>query len=220
MAESNTQLAIKDERQVCKSQNYVGSLVELTGKDKRKLKRPPRVFSEQFVVYVEREMEKCTGASDEEKFQIHREVFQYLTEQFGEHRQILCDVKAQYDAAIKRRDDHIRGLEESERQLSAERERHTRRLKSAQVRAFKEVEGMQMAQAQLRHRVALLCEEREKLQNQLEEEREALLVERRRFREEHAARQVAQADLEELTQRYDALLRRGPFHVGSRVSQA
>ena len=38
--------------------------------------------------------------------------------------------------------------------------------------------------------------------------REALLVERRRYREEHEAHQMAQSDLAELTQRYDNLLKR------------
>ncbi|XP_043234428.1 uncharacterized protein LOC122387877 [Amphibalanus amphitrite] len=197
-----------NEKQLCKREDFTGSLVKMTPKEMRLLKRPPRVFSEQFEAYVARETERCANATSEEKFQIHREVFQYTIEQFGEHRQVLCDIKMQYDNAVKRRDETIHQLQETNRHLVTEAELHARRLKSAQVTAQKEVETLKLTQAQMRHQMALLTDQKQKIAKELEEVREALFVERRRYREEHEAHQMAQSDLTELTQRYDNLLKR------------
>ena len=56
-----------------------------------------------------------------------------------------------------------------QRHLVTEAELHARRLKSAQVTAQKEVETLKLTQAQMRHQMALLTDQKQKIAKELEE---------------------------------------------------
>ena len=56
-----------------------------------------------------------------------------------------------------------------QRHLVTESELHGRRLKSAQVTAQKEVETLKLTHAQMRHQMALLTDQKQKIAKELEE---------------------------------------------------
>lgn len=162
---------------------------------------PKPRFLDQLETYLKKEL-RALGVTEvmpnELRLQAHREVFEYLIEDFKTYKPLLSAIKNEYEMMLAYQRQQIRDLEPLKQMLITVSEQCDQKIMSIRDEEKQEMTDLKMENKNLKERIQAMNNERGDLNSQVHKLQEELAAEYRRYRDECDARKMLIEDINEM----------------------
>lgn len=162
---------------------------------------PKPRFLEQLENYLQKEL-RALGVTQVEpnelRLQAHREVFEYLIEDFKTYKPLLSAIKNEYEMMFAYQRQQIRELEPLKQMLVTVSEQCDQKIMSIRDEEKQEMSDLKNENKQLYKHIEDMGNEQKDLQTQVAKLQDELAAEYKRYRDERDARKLLQSDINDL----------------------
>ncbi|KAL5022681.1 hypothetical protein ScPMuIL_001836 [Solemya velum] len=174
---------------------------------------PKPKFLDQLESYLKKEL-RTLGVTkvmpNELRLQAHREVFEYLIEDFKTYKSLLSAIKNEYEMMMSHQRQQIRELEPLKQMLVTVSEQCDQKVMAMREDEKQEIIDLKAENKRLCYKIQSLHNEKEDLRTQVNKMQDELAEEYQRYREECDARKMLLSDINDLRyQQEDTLLQQG-----------
>ncbi|KAF6022920.1 TSNAXIP1 [Bugula neritina] len=186
---------------------------ELVVVDEEKLGKPQMTPKPKFLHNLESFLKKelqSLGVTkvepNELRLQAHREVFDYLMEEFSTYKPLLSAIKNEYEMMLSNNRELTRKLEPLKQVLITTTEQCEQRLHAIRSKDRPEILILKQKSEALKNQIEVMKMEQLKYQNQVDELQEKLSNEYEKYRDQADARKLLVLDINELRYRQEDLI--------------
>lgn len=162
---------------------------------------PKPRFLDQLETYLKKEL-RALGVTEvmpnELRLQAHREVFEYLIEDFKTYKPLLSAIKNEYEMMLSYQRQQIRDLEPLKQMLITVSEQCDQKIMAIREEEKQEMTDLKNDNKGLKEKIQAMNNERGDLQMQVFKLQEELAAEYRRYRDECDARKMLIEDINEM----------------------
>ncbi|XP_076469854.1 translin-associated factor X-interacting protein 1-like [Babylonia areolata] len=162
---------------------------------------PKPRFLEQLQSFLSKEL-NALGVTDvspsDLRLQAHREVFEYLIEDFKTYKPLLAAIKNEYEMMLAFQRQQIRQLEPLKQMLVTVSEQCDQKIMGLREDERQEVSNMKAENRRLYAKISAMANEQRDLQEQVNRLQENLREEHQKYRDECDARKLLVADINDL----------------------
>jgi len=170
---------------------------------------PKPKFLDQLEKYLARELRALGCESrgpSEARLQVHREVFEYLIQDFKTYRPLLASIKNEYDLMLTHLRDKIRELEPFKQMLVTVSERCDQKVMALRDEERQEILELKQMNTALRKHIERLKEDEKALESNVERLQEEVSEQYKNYRKECDARKMLISDINDLRYQQEELL--------------
>ncbi|NXA41622.1 TXIP1 protein, partial [Eudromia elegans] len=174
---------------------------ERKSSNKRALTIPKPRYLEQLESYLRKELQSLDLTkknSQELKLQPYREIFEFFIDNFKTYKPLLSAIKNEYEVTLAHQRERIRALEPLKATVSAVSEECTQQILALQENERDEINKLKQEKQNLLKFIEKMKEEKSSLEIQVEHLKKSLAEEYLRYLNEHHARKLLLADMNEM----------------------
>ncbi|NWX91533.1 TXIP1 protein, partial [Nothoprocta pentlandii] len=161
---------------------------------------PKPRYLEQLESYLRKELQSLDLTkknSQELKLQPYREIFEFFIDNFKTYKPLLSAIKNEYEVTLAHQKERIRALEPLKATISTVSEQYTQQILALQESERDEVKTLKQEKQHLLKVIENMKEEKSSLEIQVEHLKKSLAEEYLRYLNEHHARKLLLADMNE-----------------------
>ncbi|XP_010209305.1 PREDICTED: translin-associated factor X-interacting protein 1 [Tinamus guttatus] len=162
---------------------------------------PKPRYLEQLESYLRKELQALdltTKNSQELKLQPYREIFEFFIDNFKTYKPLLSAIKNEYEVTLAHQKERIRALEPLEATVTTVSEEYTQQILALQENERDEISMLKQEKQHLLKFIENMKEEKSSLEIQVERLKKSLAEEYLRYLNEHHARKLLLADMNEM----------------------
>jgi hypothetical protein len=170
---------------------------------------PKPKFLEQLETFLQNEL-RCLRATTVEpselRLQVYREVFQYLIEDFKTYKPLLASIKNEYEMVLTYQREQIEQLLPLQEMLVTVAEQCEQKIMGIREQEKQEIKDLKSENRRLYEKIDSLHNEHVSLREQVSKLEEELASQYLRYRDEHDARKLLIADINDLRYQQEEMM--------------